>query len=292
MATITDATKVFAVAARTGTNASGASSAFVSGFPVDFTWVTRTTGTAKYASARLTRTRELLLNGPNPEGGASNYTFDSNSGMWSQTSALSDQYGYMWKRAKSFCDVVCWDGTGGNASQTVSHSLGVAPELVVMKARAGDADSAWQILYKNGSQGRRENFTASAAADETITLGTSSFSTTQYANSPNTTFVGYLFASLAGVSKIGIIAHSGSSTDVDCGFSAGARFVLLKRDDADGSWYYWDSVRGIVAGNDPYSIIHTTVADVTNTDFIDPLASGFQISGDFTDGTYLFYAIA
>ena len=86
--------------------------------------------------------------------------------------------------------------------------------------------------------------------------------------------------------------HSGSSTDVDCGFSSGARFVLLKRTDATGGWYIWDSVRGIVAGNDPYLLLDTTAANVTNTDLIDPLASGFQISGDFTDGNYIVYAIA
>ena len=86
--------------------------------------------------------------------------------------------------------------------------------------------------------------------------------------------------------------HSGSSTDVDCGFSSGARFVLLKRTDATGGWYIWDSVRGIVAGNDPYLLLDTTAANVTNTDLIDPLSSGFQISGDFTDGDYIFYAVA
>ena len=49
---------------------------------------------------------------------------------------------------------------------------------------------------------------------------------------------------------------------------------------------------GIIAGNDPYSTLDTNAAQVTNTDFIDPLASGFTITGDFTDGDYIFYAIA
>ena len=70
----------------------------------------------------------------------------------------------------------------------------------------------------------------------------------------------YLFATLAGVSKVGGVTHSGSSTDVDCGFSNGARFVMLKRTDALGDWYFWDSVRGIVAGNDPYLLLNTSAA--------------------------------
>ena len=67
---------------------------------------------------------------------------------------------------------------------------------------------------------------------------------------------------------------------------------MLKRTDSTGDWFWWDSTRGIIAGNDPYWVTNTQLAPVTNTDYIDPLSSGFQISGDFTDGDYLFYAVA
>ena len=79
---------------------------------------------------------------------------------------------------------------------------------------------------------------------------------------------------------------------MDCGFTSGARFVLLKRTDASGDWYVWDSERGIVSGNDPYLLLNSTAAEVTNTDYIDPLASGFTITSNFTAGDYIFYAIA
>jgi len=104
--------------------------------------------------------------------------------------------------------------------------------------------------------------------------------------------IAYLFATLAGVSKVGSVSHSGSSTDVDCGFSSGASLVMLKRTDANGDWFWWNSARGIVSGNDPYLLLNSNAAEVTNTDLIDPLSSGFTITDDFTDGTYLFYAIA
>ena len=75
---------------------------------------------------------------------------------------------------------------------------------------------------------------------------------------------------------------------------------MLKRTDAAGHWYIFDTISGIVSGNDPYYVLDSQATisginyahQITNSDFIDPLASGFQISGDFTDGTYLFYAIA
>ena len=84
--------------------------------------------------------------------------------------------------------------------------------------------------------------------DDTIwndTAPTSSVFTVGADNSVNNngyTYIAFLFATLAGVSKVGSVTHSGSSTDVDCGFTAGARFVLLKRTDAAGDWYIWDSV--------------------------------------------------
>ena len=57
-----------------------------------------------------------------------------------------------------------------------------------------------------------------------------------------------------GVSKVGSYTGNGSSTGptVDCGFSSGPRFVMIKRADNSGSWYVFDGTRGIVAGNDPY----------------------------------------
>ena len=86
--------------------------------------------------------------------------------------------------------------------------------------------------------------------------------------------------------------------NVDCGFSAGARFVIIKRTDGSGDWYVYDSVRGIVAGDDPFLALNTNTAQTTNTDYIDPLSSGFTVTSsapsqlNASGGTYLFLAIA
>ena len=53
-----------------------------------------------------------------------------------------------------------------------------------------------------------------------------------------------------------------------------------------------------MAGNDPYFFLNTTAAQVTSTDYIDPLSSGFTITSsapaalNASGGTYLFLAIA
>jgi hypothetical protein len=113
-------------------------------------------------------------------------------------------------------------------------------------------------------------------------------------NSSGDTYVAYLFATVAGVSKVGSFSHTnGSATNVDCGFSSGARLVICKRTNDSGGWYIFDSVQGIVAGNDPHLELNSSGSQVTGFDVIDPLSSGFTIaSGFLSSGTYIFYAIA
>jgi hypothetical protein len=136
--------------------------------------------------------------------------------------------------------------------------------------------------------------TASATSAFNSTAPTASVFTLGSLNDVNEnplSHIAYLFSSLAGVSKVSSVVHSGT-TNVDAGFSNGSRFVLLKRTDATGDWYFWDSVRGIVSGNDPYLLLNSTAAQVTNTDYIDPYSAGFTLTSSLTAGTYIYYAIA
>jgi hypothetical protein len=105
----------------------------------------------------------------------------------------------------------------------------------------------------------------------------------------------YLFATADGVSKVGSFSHTngGGDTNVDCGFSSGARLVMCKRASDTGSWYLFDSARGIVSGNDPHLELNSSGAEVTGSDVIDPLNAGFTVtSGFLSSGTYIFWAIA
>jgi len=292
MATITDATEVFAV-----DQENDAAPYYTGGFPVDMGFFKRADAgsTSWYLYNRLAQGRELEMNASGAEGGSSNAQFDYMTGMQAGAQS-SDTFAWLWKRAKGYFDVVHYTGTG--SARTVVHGLGVAPEMLWVKCRSnGSTDFR---IFEGNDATNMLRFTGNDASSDNAgfwndTLPTASVFTVgdnDEVNGDGRTYVAFLFATLAGVSKIGRVDHSGSSTDVNCGFSSGARFVMLKRTDDDGDWYLWDSVRGIIAGNDPYLLINTTAASVTNTDFIDPLASGFTITGSFTDGTYMFYAIA
>lgn len=206
---------------------------------------------------------------------------------------------WMFRRAPGVFDVVCWQGSGIGLV-TLAHNLGVAPELVITKSRSLGTDQ-WYLDRPNtdgktGMLNRNEAFVQNWAAGSGRPIATTTTCETQTLGTGS--YVSYLFATKPGISKVGSYTGNGSSQVVNCGFSAGARFVMVKRTDAVGDWYVWDTVRGIVAGNDPYLFLNTTNAEVTSDDTVDPDASGFAINQNAAtninvlNGTYLYLAFA
>jgi hypothetical protein len=209
-------------------------------------------------------------------------------------------------RAPGFFDEVCY--TGNSTARTVNHNLGVAPELIIVKARSGTfAGNIDWFVYASplGNSSRLLLNTTGALADgqttwnsTTPTSSVFSLGTSDNINGTGYTYVAYLFATCAGVSKVGSYTGTATTLQIDCGFTAGSRFVLIKRTDSTGDWYVWDSARGIVAGNDPYLLLNSTAAEVTNTDYVDTYNAGFEISStapaaiNANGGTYIFLAIA
>jgi hypothetical protein len=119
-----------------------------------------------------------------------------------------------------------------------------------------------------------------------------------WVNTSSATYVAYLFASCPGVSKVGSYTGTGALQTVNCGFTGGARFVLIKRTDSTGDWYLYNSARGISSGNDPYILLNSTAAEVTGTNYVDTTSVGFQVTAaapaglNANGGTYIFLAIA
>ena len=117
-------------------------------------------------------------------------------------------------------------------------------------------------------------------------------------NQVSINYVAYLFATVAGVSKVFSYTGNGSSQTINCGFTGGSRFVMIKRTDSTGDWYVWDSARGIVAGNDPRLSLNSTAAEVTTDDSVDTDSTGFVVNQvaatnvNVNAATYIFLAIA
>ena len=214
---------------------------------------------------------------------------------------------YIWhcfKRAPSFFDEVCYTGNG--STQNVSHNLGVAPELMIVKSRSLSGSDWW--VYASPLTTPQNKYLRLQSTDGESTVsglwGSSLPTSTTFGlgafapNSNGATFVAYLFATCAGVSKVGSYTGTGALQTVNCGFAAGARFILIKRTDSTGDWYVYDSTRGITSGNDPYLLWNTTGAEVTGTDYINTASVGFQVTAtapaglNASGGTYIFLAIA
>jgi hypothetical protein len=219
------------------------------------------------------------------------------------TNASGSNYvDWMFRRAPSFMDVVCYNGSGVNATQT--HNLQAVPEMMIMKKR--DSANSWAVYHKDIANTEYLILNTTAAKttgtnywnSTTPTSSVFSVGTASATNDSGGTFVAHLFATCAGVSKVGSYTGTGTTLQVNCGFTAGSRFVMIKRADSTGDWYVWDSARGIVAGDDPYLFMNTDAAEVTGTDYVDTYAAGFELTStapaalNASGGTYIFLAIA
>jgi hypothetical protein len=301
MAVPTDATDVFDIhlessSAGTYTNTTG--------WPVDLQLQTGRTTVVHRPYDRLRGgARYLETASTNAEQTGGTAQFDNSTGYTNSTSL--DLVDWLWRRAPNFFDAVAYTGNG-TAGHTVSHNLGVVPEMMWVKRR--DGGSSWITYWEplgatkgvfidtNAAFTSTTYWNDTAPTDSVFTLGNGS------TNTSSATFIAYLFASLDGVSKVGSITGNGStsgdSQTIDCGFTSGARFVLIKRTSGPGGWYVWDSERGIVAGNDPFLTLSNTNAENTSVDLIDPTSSGFIFNYDngwmtnISGNTYIFYAIA
>jgi len=207
-------------------------------------------------------------------------------------------------RAPSVFDEVCYTGTG-TGGQTFSHNLGVTPELMIIKSRSASgnwpvystATGNTKVIYLNydtyASASNEWNNTTPTASVFTLGINSS-------VNNSGTTYVAYLFATCAGVSKVGSYTGTGATQTINCGFTSGVRFVMIKRYDSGstGDWYVWDSARGIIPANDPYLLLNSAAAEVTGTDYIDTTSVGFDVTStapaaiNANGGTFIFLAIA
>jgi len=278
--------------------------AFNSGFPVDMAFWSGTGGGDTKISSRLTGGQYLETNSSGLKQADSSYAFDYQSGWYSSALAATN-YAWMWKRAKGYMDCVAYSGDRSSGSRTVAHSLGVVPEMIWVKATslaqnwsvytAATGGTKYGWLNANNVFGTSAGyFNNTNPTDSVFTVGNDSAT-----NATGYPYIAYLFATLDGISKCGSYTGNGSYQTIPCGFSAGSRFILIRRTDAAGSdWYVWDSVRGISAGNDPHLSLNTNAAQVTNDDSIDPANSGFivnQVSAtniNVSSAAYIFYAIA
>jgi hypothetical protein len=306
----TTGTSVFAANTRTGT---GANTSYSTGLTADLVTSFNRGGGYRFPFVDRLRgfSRQVVSELPNDEGsntvgvtGIGNTSVslgvDTSFFYWNESGA--NYINYAFQRAPGYFDVVCYTGTGANA--TVAHNLTVAPELIFIKSRNDSYD--WPVYSANVGNTSYGVLNANAAwsvnntawNDTSPTSSVFTVGTGGLMNASGVTYVAYLFASCPGVSKVGSYTGTGATQTINCGFTGGARFVLIKSTSTTGNWLVWDTVRGMIPSNDPYITLNTSAAEVTGTDWVDTAATGFELSnagGNLANSSgvsYIFLAIA
>jgi len=199
--------------------------------------------------------------------------------------------------------IVSYTGTGSNA--TVGHGLGVAPSMIIIKARS--ATESWTVYHKdltsaaynltlNDTSAEANNpshFNSTAPTSSVFSIGTSG-----RVNVSSQTQIAYCFAGKQGYSKFGSLTGNGNADGafVYTGFKPA--WIMYKRTNsgADDSWVIADNKRDIDNVVQKYIFADQSNAEGT-TNFVDFLSNGFKyrLADNTTNGSgnsYIYMAFA
>ena len=313
----TDATKVFSPNVYTPASPQ----TVTTNFPVDLTITTdinrnifgstpvfdRLRGGSTTANARL----NTSSTGAEQTTGSYGIGFDNNQAIidnfMGTYEGISEPVVYWnFSRRSGFFDEVCYTGNA-TIGNNQSHNLTVAPELIIIKSRS--ASWSWDVCHSFTSTtfgvmylDTTNSSTLKSYGSDLLTAQPTStnfiLGNNNSANASGGYYVAYLFATCAGVSKVGSYTGNGTTQAIACGFTGGARFVLIKRTDATGDWYVYDTARGMTTLTDPYLLLNSTAAAAATLGSVTTTTGGFTVNAailaaiNTSSATYIFLAIA
>ena len=188
----------------------------------------------------------------------------------------------------------------GTAGATVGHGLGVAPSMIITKARG--ATSEWGVYHS--ALGNTKALLLNQTYDQQTsslywnnTSPTSTLFTLGSGSTTNssTTYVAYCFAEVEGYSKFGSYTGNGVADGpfIYCGFRP--RWVLVKASPTTSQWVMWDTARNTYNFAD--KILYPNLSSAESVFKMDILSNGFKFredggAGNDTGVTYIFAAFA
>ena len=213
--------------------------------------------------------------------------------------------GWGWKKQAGLFDIVTYTGNGSN--RTISHNLGVAPTMMIIKniesggtnwfvyhVGIGNAAKYVKLNQTNAESTKASLFNSTAPTSSVFSLGTDNDG-----NESGQDFIAYLFGNTQGVSNCGSYVGNGNSdgTFIFTGFKPA--FVMTKRTDSADWWGMFDNKRILYNGTySPYPLFaNTSDAEVTDSKLIDLISNGFKIKSsngaiNASGGSYIFMAFA
>jgi hypothetical protein len=223
---------------------------------------------------------------------------------------------WSFRKAPGFFDVVTYNGDADNLdsgeSQSVAHSLGSEPGLILVKKTSGS--QPWAVYHR--SLGNTKSLflqsTEQAEALQRYWNNTSPTSThftvgsSAHVNRTGESYVAYVFGhddqsfgknENASVIKTGSYVGNGSTDGPEINLGWEPQWVLFKNASSSYDWRLYDSMRGIVTGeNDSRLMPNLSNAEETTHDKFDLTPTGFKIVTTNSDmnengGTITYIAI-
>lgn len=289
--------------------------AFESDFPVDFAYYKdKSSGSSWIVGARKLYKTYWNFDTRNTKATLNNMAFDYPNDWYSGTRDANHVSG-MWRESPGVFGTAWWivDGTG---NQTIQHNLGAVPEMIWSKNlnQSGFGDGSWFIAHHHltGWDSSNENdrhtfqdFRTNASSQQGYHRDFTTTSIRLLSNAAggyttNNLCFAALFATSPGISKVGSYTGDGSSSQtIDCGFSNGTQWVLIKRADSGSNWHQFDSARGISSGtgNDNRLTMDQGQSEDTGYDAIDQHSTGFTVKNNgyalnASGGLFVFLAYA
>lgn len=299
------------------------------GFQPDFTWVKSRNNVTNHIVQDAVRgaTKILIPNATNSElTGTQWFNGFASDGFIVGSDAASNQSGYTyvawnWKangagssntagsitstvsaNTTAGFSIVTYTGTG--ASATVGHGLGVAPRMIIVKAR--NFARNWNVYHGSlgATQGINLNATGAATTDSgwwNNTAPTSTvFTAGSYSSEGTVTYVAYCFAEVAGYSRFGSYTGNGSADGPMVFTDFKPAYVMIKQSSASGEhWTILDNKRNTynVINKELYANLSNAEGSNAGNATLDFLSNGFKIrttnAGQNTNGaTYIYAAFA
>jgi len=207
--------------------------------------------------------------------------------------------------ASGFSIVTYTGFSGASGTATVAHGLGVAPDMIIHKARTRNGGWWTQIPNLLSSAGHFMPLNETAAPYDLNSYGTMNVPTTSIftingvdgVGGEAANYIAYCFASVEGYSKIGKYTGNASAngTFVFTGFRPA--WIIIKKSSASGtSWQMYDNKR------DTDNVVENRlIAEGNNTegvgaDKVDFVSNGFKLRANAgttnASATYIFMAFA
>jgi hypothetical protein len=310
--TIQKPSRYMDVLAYTGTGASNSISSL--GFSPDLVWIKNRGGATSHALYDTTRlaTKQLSSDTTGDEATSSTgLTAFGSNGFTLGTSTLVNTSGtqyvaWAWDEAPiAGMDIV--DYTGNGANRTIAHTLGVAPKMVIVKARTtAGADQGWPMWHTsiaNTTYLQLNSTSATATAADywnssSPTSSVFSVGTNAAVNANADTYIAYLFAEVDGFNKFGIYTGNGLADGTFVFTGHRPKWVMIKRTDSaiGAGWFIHNTQTSTFNLSANYLRSDVSNAEAT-VGQLDILSNGFKLRGtdvswNGSGATYIFAAFA